>query len=101
MLRWLLIPALMLAFTGFAAAQKTGPARQVQDDAGLFSAAAKEKANGRIAEIHRKFGKDLLIETVSTAPRPPAGLDVDDKKAVDRFFDGWAQERFSNERVNG
>jgi uncharacterized membrane protein YgcG len=97
--RWWIAWGLVLA-GGLTAAQPAGPPRKVQDDAGLFSAQAKERANEQIAEIRRRFGKDLTIETVASVDRPKA-LDTKDREAVARFFDEWAAQRFQNQRVNG
>lgn len=81
-----------------AYAQKTPP-RQVQDDAGMFGAKAKEEANAEIAQIKQQFKKDLTIETVVQGPKLPA--DVKDKSAEAKFFDQWAISRFKNEQING
>jgi uncharacterized membrane protein YgcG len=90
----------LLLAGGLAAAQPAGAPRKVQDDAGLFSAQAREKANEQIAEIRRRFGKDLAVETVASVARPRT-LDTKDREAVARFFDEWAARQFQDQRVNG
>jgi hypothetical protein len=93
----LLLSALLLA-APFAAAQ--GPGRQVIDDVGFWSDAAKAKANQQIAEIKRLFNKDLVIEAAA-APKLPAGVDAADKNAVNSFYDRWAQHRYEELDVKG
>src|SRR5262245_10894266 len=90
--------AALAASAEVAYAQK-GPPRQVQDDAGMFTAKAKEQANSEIARIKKDFHKDLLIETVPQGPKLPA--DVKDKTSEAKFFDQWALSRFKNEHVDG
>jgi uncharacterized protein len=75
---------------------------EVKDTAGFFSAAAVEKANREIAEIERKFKRDLLIETFPSVPADKAEqFKALDKRGRDVFFQKWAVERFRNEGVNG
>jgi uncharacterized membrane protein YgcG len=76
------------------------PPRTVQDDAGFFSAKAKQQANDTIARIKRDYHKDLLIRTLETVALPD-GVDREDQKAVNRFLDRWAANRFKNAHVNG
>ena len=92
-----LVSALLLA-APFAAAQ--GPARQVIDDVGFWSDAAKAKANLKIAEIKRLFDKDLVIEAAA-APKLPAGIDAGDNNSIDSFYERWAQHRYEELRVEG
>lgn len=75
------------------AQQNAGPHR-VQDDAGLFSQAAEDKANAQIAHIKKTYGKDVVVETI---PRLdfPAGVNKDD------FFARWVEERFNRQHING
>src|SRR3954465_4121568 len=103
--RWLTAVGLGLAgwlvSAPLALAQSNaGPPRTVQDDAGMFSASAKEKANAQIAEIKRRFGKDVAVGTVVTVPRPK-GVDKDNKEQVAQFFNEWAEQQFKNQGVNG
>ena len=76
------------------------PPRTVQDDAGFFSAQAKQQANDTIARIKRDYHKDLLIRTLETVALPD-GVSREDQKAVEQFLDKWAVERFKNAHVNG
>ena len=68
--RWVLVPAIMvgwLSFSGTARAQankRSGPARTVEDDGDFFSEKAKQKANEEIAQIKRKFDKDLFEQVL-------------------------------------
>jgi uncharacterized membrane protein YgcG len=105
--RWVLVPAIMvgwLSFSGTASAQankRSGPARTVEDDGGFFSEKAKQKANEEIAQIKRKFDKDLLIETFSKAPESISKVNLKDPKEKDEFFLKWAKDRASNADVRG
>src|SRR5947209_2954728 len=80
--RWALVGALLLGWSTAAV-----HAREVRDEAGLFSATAKEKADADIAAIKNKFNKDLFVETKKQ--EPPAN------------FATWAEKRAQEERVNG
>jgi prolyl oligopeptidase len=64
-----LLTGLVLFTAGPALAQdkSVGPAKTVDDGARLFSADAREKANTEIAEIKRRYGKDLFIQTIAEA----------------------------------
>lgn len=100
---WIALATLMLTGwfgSGAALAQPAKTARSVADDVGLFSAEAEAKANSVIARIKQQHQKDLVIETTQ-APKRPAGLDVNDKAATNRFFDEWAATRFKNQQING
>jgi hypothetical protein len=77
-------------------------APEVRDDGKFFSAEAVKKADERIAEIYRKYGRDLLIETYATVP----AADLDKVKAMDAKQRGeyslaWAKERAHRRAVNG
>jgi hypothetical protein len=101
--RGTLLAVLVLSWVGVGPAQgqKAGPPRTVQDDAGFFSDKAKERANSSIAEVKKRFNKDLVIETLAQPPKRPVSIDLKDEKAVARFFDQWAQKRFDNQAING
>lgn len=93
---WLCLP-LMLAVAS------ASPARAaVKDEAGFFSATAIQKANSEIAEIQRRFRKNLLIETVRTVPDDKVDrVKQMDRSARDSFFHKWANERARADGVNG
>ncbi len=95
LLGWALVPALLLGLGAMQpvwAQKKTEPARTVQDDAGLFSASAKERANQTIAQIKSQFKKDLLVETLPSLPAEIKG---------DKALAEWAEGRWKNHNVNG
>src|SRR5260370_29386294 len=97
--RWALLLAMVgwLQASGPVSAQKNRePARTIQDDAGLFSAAAKDKANAEIDDIKRQFKRDFLVETVGE--KKFAG---EDAKAVNTAVNKWAAEKFKNQAING
>jgi len=97
-IRRLVIPvAPMLCLSAVLSASAATP--RVQDEGAFFSPAAIEKANQRIGEIHQKFKKDLLIETVSKVPLRLRGrLESRGKNA---FFQQWASTRARDADVNG
>src|SRR5262245_57918867 len=106
--RWILLPAILigwLAAPQFAAAQgkvrQPRPTRTVQDDGDFFSNKAKEKANQEIAEIKKKFDKDLLIETFAKAPESIKKINLKDSKEKNEFFKEWAEKRAKNADVRG
>ncbi len=105
---WMPIPvlaALWLLPAGPAAGQKNIPAFKVIDNAGIFSSKAEQKADEEIAQIKRRTGKDLLIETFRSAEDAPSALvkksDLKNKEGRVRFFKEWALERANTSRVNG
>jgi TPM domain len=61
--------------------------RHVQDEAGLFSKAAIDKANRVIDTIGERHHKDLFIETVKEGPEKDRG--------------DWARTRFNNYKIDG
>lgn len=98
----LLLTGLVLAPGDAAWGQVKGvdPWRPVKDEVGLFTPRAEEQANERIAEIKRKFNKDLVIEAIHP-PKRPKDLDIKDKAAVNKFFDRMAEQRFQDLHENG
>ncbi|MSR30615.1 MAG: TPM domain-containing protein [Gemmataceae bacterium] len=76
--------------------------RAVQDQAGFFSANAVSEANRRIADIERKFKKDLVVETFAE-PAKEFFKDVNhaDKGAMNKAYQNWARQRATELKVNG
>lgn len=74
----------------------------VRDDAGFFSHDAVEKANTRLAVLEKSFGKEVRIETFKTVP-DGRGDEVAkmDKAARARYFEKWARDQATKERVKG
>jgi uncharacterized membrane protein YgcG len=103
---WIL-PAVVLGWlttAGPALAQQgkpADPAPRVMDSAGLFGEEAVQKANSAIADLKRRFKKDLLIQTFAEAPAAIKKVDLDDKQAKHRFFKQWAVREAESHRVNG
>ncbi len=77
-----------------------GSWQPVKDDIGFFSPAAEEQANQKVAALKKTFNKDLFIEAMK-APPHPKDLDIKDKKAVNAFFDHFAEKRFANLHESG
>jgi hypothetical protein len=63
--------------------------RHVQDDAKLFTQAAKGKADAIVAQIAERHRKELFIQTVKEGPEKAAQADA------------WARDRFNDYKVNG
>src|SRR2546421_1662027 len=104
--RWLLVPAVIVGWLSFAgtahaqASKRSSPAKTVVDDGGFFSDKAKEKADEEIAEIKKKYKRDLLIETFAKAPESIAKVDLKNRQEKNHFFDNWAKKRATNANVN-
>src|SRR5215813_12693051 len=90
----ILVPALL--GWSLAAAPLTAQSQSnfVHDEAGLFSKDAIAKANAEIARMRSQFKRELVVDTVDTV-KAPADTDVN------QFFDTWARNRASQEKVNG
>jgi hypothetical protein len=103
--RWMLMTVVLAGWLGTGEAALAANPR-VNDEGKFFSAAAVEKANAKIAEIRREFGKDLLIDTV---PAIPADMQDQLKQAQARsgkkgrgeFFQDWAIRRAKDAVVQG
>ena len=100
LVRWMLAPALI--GWSFAAAPVAAQTRTefVQDEAALFSKDAKNKANAEIAQIVSHFKREFVVDTVVSVKVPP-DVDHNNKDALKRYFDGWAEDRAGREKVNG
>ena len=104
--QWALIPTVLFGWllaAGPATAQKkvVGPPRTVQDDADFFGAAAKSQANAEIAEIKRRFNKDLLFETIVKAPASIEKIDLSNPRERNQYFEQLAEQRANNSQVDG
>jgi len=77
-------------------------APEIKDEAKFFSADAIKKANKQIREIERKFGKDLLIETLPAVPADQAAkVKAMSPEEREKFFRNWAVDRAEAAVVNG
>jgi hypothetical protein len=75
---------------------------EVKDAAGFFTPDALTKADRQLAEIQKKYHKDLLIETFATVPPDKTdAFEKMDKPARAKFFQSWANDRAKKERVEG
>jgi uncharacterized membrane protein YgcG len=97
---WMLIPALFGWLLAAQPVEAQTRSEYVTDDARFFSNDAKAKANADIARMRSRFKKELVVETVVSVTLP-AEIKADDKAAVNRFFDQWAEKRFAQEKVDG
>jgi uncharacterized membrane protein YgcG len=98
-------PALVaVLFAGGLAAAQAAPPQEsfVHDEAGLFSAAAVEKANAAIAAMRRTEGEGLVVETFKTVPPDKVkAVRAMSRRAREEFFQRWAAERADALRVEG
>jgi len=75
---------------------------EITDSAGFFSRNALDKANAELATLRREYGKDVRIETFETVPGGRADeVAKMDRSERARFFDKWARDRATAERVKG
>lgn len=84
--------------TAFAAAGTGG----VRDSGDFFSEAAIKEATRTISEIETKFRKDLVVETFPDIPEETKrGVDLSDKRALNKMFEQWTVKEAKQSRVNG
>jgi uncharacterized membrane protein YgcG len=77
-------------------------APQIKDEAKFFSADAVKKADKQIRDIERKYGKDLLIETLPAVPGDQAAkVKAMATEEREKFFHNWAADRAEAAVVNG
>jgi uncharacterized membrane protein YgcG len=75
---------------------------EVQDGAGFFKPEAIAKANDELADIGKRFRKDLLIETYATVPADKVeAVKAMDKEGRAKYFAEWANSRAKRRRVEG
>jgi hypothetical protein len=77
-------------------------AGEIRDDGAFFSKPVLDKANARLAELHREFGKEVRIETFKTVPGG-RGDEVAKMSQADRarYFEKWTRDRATTEHVKG
>lgn len=74
----------------------------VRDTAAFFSEASKAEASRRVAEIGKRFKKDLVIETYAEVPEAVRqGVNLQDKPAANRMFEEWTIKQARQLKVNG
>src|SRR5258708_11201297 len=98
-----LLPAVILVALSRAAAPAAAPPK-VEDHGKLFSEGAIKEANDIIADIERRFKKDVRVEAYSEPPAAKAAEFQQHKKERafrDRFFKAWAEERMKATGTNG
>jgi hypothetical protein len=75
---------------------------QVHDNAQLFSPEAIRKADQRIEEMRRRFGKTLLIETLQAPPEECVkDINLGDAKMRDEFFAAWVDNAIDEAKLDG
>src|SRR4051812_12794845 len=72
---------------------------EINDNAKLFSDAARQEAEKSIQQMRDKFKHTLLIETYPKIPADKQAKYDPEKKA--QFFQEWAEERGKAQGVNG
>ena len=95
-LRCALVPMLVVGLL-FAAEWAAAASPEVKDGAGFFSADVVKKANEQIKEIKEHHQKDMMIETVTAAPKEAQELRGD---ARNKFFEEWAAKQAKAANVN-
>lgn len=74
----------------------------IRDTAAFFSEPAKAEASRHIAELGRRFRKDLVVETFREIPEAlRQGVNLQDKPAVNRVFEQWTVQQARQLKVNG
>ncbi len=74
----------------------------VRDSGDFFSEAAIKEATRTISEIETKFRKDLVVETFPDIPEETKrGVDLSDKRALNKMFEQWTVKEAKQSRVNG
>jgi len=86
---WRGVWAVAVVLVSISMAQATGAG--IQDAAGFFSKEAITTAEQQIAAIHKKFGKDLRVETYASIPTDRAEQYTPEKR--NEFFATWAYQR--------
>jgi hypothetical protein len=82
------------------AARLWAVAPDIKDEGHFFSEPAIKKANQQIHDIARDFGRDLLIETYTSAPKEQMEK-LKSREERSKFFHNWALERMRATVVNG
>ena len=94
------VAVLALALSLVAAGPAAMAAKaQVVDDAGFFSPDAVSKANQRLAEVERKTGRQLRIETYAAIPQELRANYSHENR--NKFFTEWAEKRGTAEGISG
>src|SRR5437867_125773 len=70
--RWMLVPAVVLAWLVAAGAASAALTAEVRDDGGFFKPETIRKANQEIKDLKHRTKKDLLVETYKTVPADKA-----------------------------
>ena len=84
--------------TAIAAAGTGG----VRDRGDFFSEAAIKEATRKISAIETQFKKDLVVETFPDIPEEiQRGVDLSDKRALNKMFEQWTVKEAKQSRVNG
>ena len=92
------VSAMLLGGMGVCHAAAGG----VVDNAGFFSEQAKSDATRSIADMERRYHKDLFIETFKEIPPELRnGVNVQDKAAAGRICEKWALSLARQKGVNG
>jgi hypothetical protein len=80
-------------------AQAAGGAPQVQDTAGFFAPATIKKANAVIAEVKKRYKKDVFVESIKEIPADWKGKYNPEKKEA--FFLKLLNSRAEKKKLDG
>ncbi|NBO93660.1 MAG: TPM domain-containing protein, partial [Planctomycetia bacterium] len=71
-------------------------ASSIDDNAGMFSKDAVAKANAKVAQMKRDYGRDVVVETFAEAK------DAEKANAdKGRYFSDWAKKRYEERKTQG
>lgn len=85
----------LLALGGLASAA-------VEDRAAFFSSGARSKANQRIADIEKTYGKSLAVETFTAMPDDvQKSINLEGPSNTNRVYVDWATRQARAKNVNG
>ena len=74
----------------------------MKDPAGFFTPATVQQANTEIRELKKRYGYDIVVETIKALPEEQNQL-IQGKNAAarDQVFEDWLRQRARNAGVNG
>lgn len=95
------IPIVAATLVLLAAVPTTTQAAAIRDDAEFFGEKALKRAEAELAELRKKTGKEVRIETFERPPSTAEDIEKLDKTERAKFFDRLARERATLEKTKG
>jgi hypothetical protein len=87
----LFFPTLIALGVLLAPVASPAVAAPLRDDAGFFSLETKAKVNEKLAQIQKRDGKNVVVETHQSAP--PSVPATGDARARSEAFEAWMKQR--------